>query len=93
MANRHRIDELADLRAEVKLLKAREEALRSAILATPTNLSGDDTRRELCEITTERIDLEKLRREVGTIFLAQYMLPGRQVRVQLKPRTKKRGAA
>lgn len=71
--NRHPIDELADVRAELKRLKAREAELRDVILAGGCELVGDQFEASVRETKSERIDVEALRREMGTKALAPYM--------------------
>lgn len=58
MPNRHPVDQLADVRAEIKVLKQREEALRSEVLDNPESRTGDDNEAALCQTTVERVDLE-----------------------------------
>jgi hypothetical protein len=91
MPNRHPVDQLADVRAEIKVLKQREEALREEVLAHPDDLVGDDNEALLCETKVERLDLETMRRELGMLFLRPFLREQTVTSVRFKPRqTKKR---
>jgi hypothetical protein len=83
--NRHRIDLLADIRAEIKLLREREAELRAEVLATGDTV-GDEFEAVISEMAIERIDLEKLRREMGTRFVEPFLRKQVATRVQIKPR-------
>jgi hypothetical protein len=86
--NRHAVDQLADVRAEIKLLKAREEKLRSEVVASG-EMVGDDNEAALSEFTVERIDLELMKQELGMIFLRPFLRERVVKRLQIKPRQTK----
>ncbi|MET4313543.1 hypothetical protein [Bradyrhizobium sp. RT4b] len=88
MPNRHRIDQLADVRAEIKVLKAREEQLRAEVLGSPDDLSGDESEASICEHTVERLDVERLKIELGLAFLRPFLREQVITSVRLKPKTK-----
>lgn len=56
MTNRHPIDELYDVRAQIAALKLREEALRDTILRDHLT-EGDEYRAEI--ITQNRVNLDR----------------------------------
>jgi hypothetical protein len=87
--NRHPVDQLADIRAEIKVLKQREEALRSEVLANPEDLSGDDNEAMLCQTTRETVDLDLMRRELGMVFMRPFLREQVVTSVRLKQTTKK----
>jgi predicted nucleic acid-binding Zn-ribbon protein len=72
MKNRHAVDELADVRREIKRLQAAEEELRDAILAGREELIGDEFEAEIREKMNRRIDTAKLEKELGSEFLKPY---------------------
>jgi hypothetical protein len=86
MPIRHPVDQLADIRAEIKLLKQREEALRSEVLASPEDLSGDENEATVCETAVERVDLDLMKRELGLLFLRPFLRQQVQISVRLKQR-------
>ena len=89
--NRHPVDQLADVRAQIKQLRAREDELRAEVLANPEDRAGDEHEAMLCETTVERVDLELMKRELGMLFLRPFLRQQVQTSVRLKPRqTKKR---
>jgi hypothetical protein len=86
--NRHPVDQLADIRAEIKVLKQREEALRSEVLANPEDLAGDENEALLCQTRVERVDLDLMKRELGLLFLRPFLREQVVTSVRLK-QTKK----
>ncbi|MGO4506025.1 hypothetical protein AB4Z51_03325 [Bradyrhizobium sp. 2TAF36] len=90
MPNRHPVDQLADIRAEIKQLKAREDQLRAEVLDHPEDLAGDEHEAMLVQMRTERLDVEKLKRELGLAFLRPFLREQVVTRVQFKPTKKTR---
>jgi hypothetical protein len=90
MPNRHPVDQLADIRAEIKVLRAREAALRGEVLASPEDRTGDDNEAMVCQSTVERVDLEMMRRELGMVFLRPFLREAVVTTVRLKRRQKTR---
>lgn len=60
MNNRHTIDELANVREEIKILSLRETELKEVILADPGNLDGDEYFADLKTSTSKRVDRKLL---------------------------------
>jgi len=85
-ANRHPVDQLADVRAEIAKLKEREDALREMILSGECQLFGDDFRADVSTTTSERVDTKALRKALGDKALAPYLKPSTVRTVRLKPR-------
>jgi hypothetical protein len=86
--NRHRVDLLADVRAEIKLLREREAELRSEILASG-EMTGDEHEATLSEFTVERLNLELMKRELGMVFLRPFLREKLVTRLQIRPTTRK----
>src|SRR5258708_5932289 len=86
--NRHPVDRLADVRSQIKLLRQSEEELRAEVLANPEDRTGDENEAMICETMVERVDIEKLKSELGMAFLRPFVRQQVQTSVRLKP-TKK----
>jgi hypothetical protein len=65
--NRHPIDEIHDLRAEIKALEAREAALRRTIIKSG-DLVGDEFEGVIKRSTQERVDVTAAWRELGEVL-------------------------
>lgn len=89
MPNRHHVDQLADVRAEIKVLKQREETLRAEVLANPDDCAGDDNEAALCETKVERVDIDLMKRELGLLFLRPFLREQVITSVRIKSRTKR----
>ena len=63
--NRHAVDQLADVRAEIKALETREKELRDALLAPGADLSGDEFYGRVTNAVSNRLDMALLERTVG----------------------------
>lgn len=63
--NRHPVDELADIRAEQKRLKDREDELKAQILAAPNDLTGFDYLAVVTTVESERVDTKAVRELLG----------------------------
>jgi len=63
--NRHPIDRLADVRAEIKRLDAVEAELRKSIIVGDFGLTGDQYIAEVRETTRETIDSALVRKHLG----------------------------
>jgi hypothetical protein len=87
--NRHAVDELSDIRARIKILREREQQLRAVILADPEDRAGDEFVAVIGEITTERLDVDLMKAELGLLFLRPYIRAKIQTRVRLEPKPKK----
>ncbi|CUU13823.1 hypothetical protein CDS [Bradyrhizobium sp.] len=85
MPNRHPVDLLADIRAEIKTLRHREELLRAEVLDHPEDLAGDEHDAMICETMVERVDLELMKRELGLLFLRPFLRAQVQTSVRIKP--------
>lgn len=71
--NRHPVDELFDVRAEMKRLKSREDELRDLILSSKCGLTGDQFDADVQRSESERIDTTALRKEFGLEKLRPFM--------------------
>jgi hypothetical protein len=65
--NRHPIDELADVRAEIKRLEAREAALRRRVIQSG-DMAGDEFEGVLKRTIQERVDVPAAKRELGAVL-------------------------
>jgi hypothetical protein len=63
-ANRHPVDELGDIRSQIKALKAREEELRRAVIESG-DMIGDDYEAGLKHSVQQRVDLPALKVALG----------------------------
>ena len=93
MPNRHPVDQLADVRSEIKILKEREQALRAEVLASSDDMSGDENEAVICELAVEHVDLDLMKRELGMAFLRPFLRQQIQTRVMLKPVPTKKARA
>lgn len=82
--NRKPADELADVRAKIKELKAREESLRGKLIAGTVSLTGDEYRVVISETKSEVIDSVKIKKEFGLQFLRPFLKQRETTVVKLK---------
>ena len=80
--NRHPIDELADIREKIALLKEREQALRQAILRGSCGLVGDQYKASIMTAMGKRIDTDLLRTLLTNEGLALILKPTRTIYVK-----------
>jgi hypothetical protein len=65
--NRHPADQLADLRASIRMLREQEAELRRQLLDHPDDLAGDEVEATITEAITERVDVVALRRDLPEV--------------------------
>lgn len=65
MKNRHPVDELGEVRAEIKRLEARERELREAVLRGECDKLGEDYRATIKEHVRNSLDSAAVRAEFG----------------------------
>jgi hypothetical protein len=65
MSNRHPVDQLGDVRAEIRRLQEREEALRLQVIEGKCSLVGDEYRARIKQQSSNRLDLYALRKHFG----------------------------
>jgi hypothetical protein len=70
--NRHPIDEIHDIRREIRRLEARERELRQAVIQSG-DLTGDEYEAVLKHSVSERIDISALRRQLGLQVLKPFL--------------------
>jgi hypothetical protein len=63
--NRHPVDELADLRKQMRQIEQRHEELRDLIISGACSLVGDEHAATLKVRTSQRVDIKDLRRAFG----------------------------
>jgi hypothetical protein len=73
IANRHPVDELADIRAQIRELKAKEDDLRSVILAGNCSLLGCEYKAAISKHSVSRLDQAAAVRELGMERLRPFM--------------------
>jgi hypothetical protein len=71
--NRHPVDELADVRAEIKALQKQEQILRDRILNGECSLTGDDHGAEVIMQRREMLDTKAVRWKFSREELAKFM--------------------
>jgi hypothetical protein len=72
LSNRHQVDELAEVRREIRILREREAKLRAQLLAGECGLIGVDY---LARIVTQhqvRLDAQSLRKHYGAAALKPF---------------------
>jgi hypothetical protein len=73
LTNRHPADELADLRAQIRELEAREQELRARLLIPGADLSGAEWRALVVTQSRDRLDAAALRQQFGAAALKPFM--------------------
>jgi hypothetical protein len=98
-SNRHPVDELGDIRAEIKRLEERAEALREQIIDGKCSLAGDEYRARIKQQSTWRLNLNALQEHFAPEVLAQFhetktttMLYVENFSAPSKPRKPQQGA-
>lgn len=86
MSNRHPVDRLADIRAELRELKEREEQLRNEILKGECELWGDEFEACIVRAEQERISLKAIRRKMGREWIREFTESNSVVTIRLKKR-------
>jgi len=84
--NRHPVDELADIRAEQKRLKDREDELRQMIISGQVGPVGDQHEASIRETVSERLDTAAVRKEFGLAKLRPFLKPSTTTVITVKPR-------
>ena len=84
--NRKPADELADIRERIKALETRENVLRAKMIAGECDLTGDEYTAVVSKTRSERIDNDKLKKELGLQFLRPFMKTIQIVYVRVKPK-------
>ena len=82
--NRKPADELADVRERIKALKTREEILRTQLIDGEVDLIGDEYRVVISKVKSERVDVARMKKELGTKFLKPYLIQSETTFVKLK---------
>jgi hypothetical protein len=85
-ANRHPIDQLADLRAKIRELKDREDALRRVILGGRCSLVGDEFEATIKKQITSRLDQSAAIRELGLERLRPFMTSSETTVIRVRER-------
>ena len=85
MKNRHPVDELAEIRAEMRKLDERERELRSVIIEGSCGLQGDEFEANVSKTCSTRLDTAAVRKALGDEKLAPYLKPSEVMTVKVKP--------
>lgn len=64
---------MAEVRTQIRQLKEEEEGLRDSILAGECTLVGDEYRAQITTSTQERLDIPKLKAELGLKVLRPFL--------------------
>ena len=72
-SNRHPVDALADLRAEIKALQERETALRQVLLVDDADLVGNEWQAEVRPWRQERVNTKTAIEHFGRPALAPFL--------------------
>lgn len=81
--NRHPVDELADVREQIKKLQEREWQLRDMILRGLCQTVGDEYEADVVMQCRETLDTKEIKRQLGRERLAQFMRTTEVVLVKL----------
>lgn len=84
--NRHPVDELADIRDEMRKLKVREEIIRCMLIDGACSQNGDTHVATVRTAVIERIDTEALKKELGMQVLRPYVRKAEMTTVRTKAR-------
>lgn len=84
--NRHPVDELADVREELRKLKVREDELRAEILSGDHGLVGDQFEASVRETSAERIDTGELKKRWGMDKLQPFVRTSSTTTIRVTPR-------
>lgn len=71
--NRHPVDELVEVRERLRELEQHHDWLRDQILAGECGLVGDEHEASITVRTSERLDLAKIKAELGVEALRPFM--------------------
>lgn len=83
--NRHPVDELADVRAAIRDLQAREAELKEIVVHLDgCRLEGDDFEGVVTWATAERVDTAALRKHLGEDGIKPFLKPTSTVTVRVK---------
>ncbi len=82
--NRHPVDELADIREQMKPLKQREEELRQMILDGECEAEGNEYVATVTVAVREKLDEAKLKKELGMAMLRPFVRASEIKTVRLK---------
>jgi hypothetical protein len=69
LSNRHPVDQLADVREQIKILKTKEQELRDKIVAK-ADFDGDENVARLVVTVTAALDRKKLEKQFGVAAVA-----------------------
>lgn len=82
--NRHPVDELADVRSEIKSLQAREAEIRALIIGEGCTLDGHEFEASVSTSTALKLDTAGVRKEFGDERLRPWLKPASTVTVRVK---------
>jgi hypothetical protein len=92
MQNRHPVDQLADVRAEIKRLEATEADLRRSLLVEGADLEGEEFRGSVNVSSQNRLNREMLEKRFGSEAVAECCIPIEVVYLRVIARTRLRMA-
>jgi hypothetical protein len=72
--NRHPVDELADVREQIKKLEARERELRNIVLSRECSFVGDEYEAAVVMQRRSRLDTREIKRQLGLEALQRFMM-------------------
>jgi hypothetical protein len=81
--NRRAADRLAEIREELRTLKAEEESLRQGFIDGTLDADGDDVTVTVETKTTERIDLKAMRASIAAEIWRPYLVEKETVYVKV----------
>ncbi len=82
--NRHPVDELADVRTEIKTLQAKEAELRDLIIAEGCDLEGEEFEANVSRVESLKLDTKAVRKEFGDERLRAFLKPSEVLTVRVK---------
>jgi hypothetical protein len=82
--NRHPVDELADVRAQMHELEKRERELRKMILSGECDTVGDEYEAAVVMQRRSRLDTREIKRQLGLEALERFMMSAEVAIVKLE---------
>src|SRR5262245_49316645 len=92
MQNRHPVDELAEVRAEIRHLENREQELRAYLLEHPEDRTGIEYIASIAEQRRSRVDIKALADEIGHPLMQRFTHFTSCRTVRLRERTEETAA-
>lgn len=84
--NRHPVDQLAEVREQIRTLQDREKEIRDRILANPDDLAGDEFAARITTSDTATLDRKAIEKAMGEAWLAGFLKRSSVTRITVAER-------